>query len=115
MGSSALAALRLDNFGVAARIVRAVAVHEPHDVGVLGRHGRRQARPAVATPGIDNVGARGFGPRRSGVAAAAVCHDDAGYDGTRDAPHHLRDRFLLVEGRYHDDGATRSSFAHRTI
>src|SRR5260370_28103069 len=54
-------------------------------------------------------------PRHSGVAAAAVCHNDAGCDGTRDAPHHLRDRLLLVERRYHDDGVTRSGVAPSTI
>src|SRR5260370_40703448 len=40
---------------------------------------------------------------------------------TRDAmvrgmtPHHLRDRLLLVERRYHDDGGTRSGVAPSTI
>src|SRR5438034_6516268 len=106
---------RLDQTGDAARIVRAVAVHEHHDVGILGRHDCREARPAVAAPGTDNVGTRGFRPRNSGVGAAAICHDDAGYDGTRDTPHHLRDRLLLVERRYHDDDATRRGFAPSTI
>jgi len=82
---------RLDQRGDAARIVGAVAVHEHHDVGVLGRHGRSEARPAIAAPGIDDVRTRCFGPRRGGVATAAVRHDDAGYDRTRDAAHHIRD------------------------
>src|SRR5215470_19645570 len=96
---------RLDQGGDAARIVGAVTVHEHHDVGVLGRHGCLKARPAVAAPGIDDVRPRGSGLRRRGVATATVRDDDAGYDRTRDAAHHIRNRRLLIERRYHDDDA----------
>src|SRR5215831_15718152 len=106
---------RLDQGGDAARVVGAVAVHEHHDVGVLGRHGCLKARPAIAAPGIDDVRTRGFGPRGGGVATAAVGHDDAGYDRTRDAAHYVRDRLLLIERRYHHDDATCRGFAHATV
>src|SRR5262249_25241637 len=71
--------------------------------------------PPLAAPAFDAVRPRGFGPRRGGVATAAVRHDDAGYDRTRDAAHHIRDRLLLIERRYHDDDATGRSFAHATM
>src|SRR5262249_57149962 len=103
---------RLDD---AARTVGAAAAHEPPDVGSLRRHGRSEARPAIAAPGIDDVRTRGFGPRRRGVATAAVRHDDAGYDRTRDGAHHIRDRLLLIERRYHDDDTTCRGFARSTI
>src|SRR5262249_52644211 len=106
---------RLDQGGDAARNVGAAAVHEHPEFGVLGRHGRRQARPAIAAPGLDDVRTRGFGPRRGGVATAAVDHDDAGYDRARDATHHIRDRLLLIERRYHHDDATCRGFAHATM
>src|SRR5262249_48371964 len=106
---------RLDQGGDAARIVGAVAVHEHHDVGVLGRHGRRQARPAIAAPGLDDVRTRGFGPRRGGGATAPRGPHAAGYDRARDAAHHIRDRLLLIERRYHHDDATCCGFAHATM
>ena len=59
---------RLDQPGDRLRIVGAVAVHEHHDIGVLGRHGRCQAGAAVAAPGVDDVGARILGTRRGGIA-----------------------------------------------
>src|SRR5262245_20672123 len=88
---AAAGANRFDQGGDAARIVGTVAVHEHHDVGVLGCLGCLKARPAIAAPDIDDVRTRGFGPRRGGVATATVRHDDAGYDRPWDAAHHTRD------------------------
>src|SRR5215467_198843 len=49
------------------------------------------------------------------ASSAAVRHDDAGYDRTRDVTHDIRDRLLLIERRYHDDDATCRGFARSTI
>src|SRR5437667_330849 len=85
-------------------------------VSTASRPSRRPGCPSVvAAPGIDNVGTRGFRPRNSGVGAAAICHDDAGYDGTRDTPHHLRDRLLLVERRRHSVQGEPSSWRLRLV
>ena len=88
---------RLDQFGDGVRIVRAVAVHEHYDLGVLGRHGRGQASPAIAAAGVDDVGAGPCGPRHGGVTAAAIGDDHALHQWVRDAAHDIRDRLLLVE------------------
>src|SRR5262249_51737187 len=72
-------------------------------------HRRRKAGSAIAAPGTDHVRARGAGPLRGGVAAAAVRYDDTGDDRAREAAHYLRDRLLLIERRDDDGDAGRLS------
>src|SRR5262249_14584062 len=80
-----------DQPGDAARIVGAIAVHEDDDLSILGCHRRHEARPAITGPRIDHLRPCRFRTHRGGIAAAAVSHDDAGYDRAGEAAHHLRD------------------------
>ncbi len=99
---AATGADRLDQRSDAPNIVGAIAIHEHQDVGILRRHGRGQARPAVAAPGIDDIGAGIFGAQHGGIAAAAVGHDDAAHEVARQAAHDLADRGFLVQRRDDD-------------
>jgi len=100
---------RLDQCCDQRRIVGAIAVHEHHYVGVFRRHRGREAGTSIAAARLNDVGARIPGPSHGRIGAAAVCHDNAGDDASRDGAQNVADGSFLVEGRYRERDDARAS------
>ena len=94
------------------RIIGAVAIHEDDDVGIVSGLRAHEARPAIATAGIEYLGAGAPCNVGRTVAAAAVGDDDPADEVARYRGHDVADRGGFVVGR-DDDGDGAGQWRHR--